>query len=149
MSQYPADGTQPAWNTPQDGPPPATPPAPYAGTTPPPFDAVAPSTSGSGYLAPQAYGSGFPVPDPRAPYGIDPVTGIPFSDKSKLAAGLLQIFFGGLGIGRFYLGNVGIAIAQILVTWLTFGIGGLWPVIDGIVLLAGSPRDSQGRPLRS
>ena len=84
-----------------------------------------------------------------APYGIDPVSGLPFSDKSKLVAGLLQIFLGGFGIGRFYLGNVGMAIAQIAVTWLTFGLGSLWPLIDGIVILAGSPRDAAGRPLRS
>ena len=74
---------------------------------------------------------------------------MPYSDKSKLVAGLLQIFLGSFGIGRFYLGNVGMAIAQILVTWLTPGLGGLWPLIDGIVLLAGTPRDRAGRPLRS
>jgi hypothetical protein len=88
------------------------------------------------------------APQALAPYGIDPLTGVPYSDKSKLVAGLLQIFLGGLGIGRFYLGNVGMAIAQILVTWITFGFGGLWPLIDGIVLLTGHPRDRAGRPLR-
>lgn len=88
------------------------------------------------------------APQALAPYGIDPLTGVPYSDKSKLVAGLLQIFLGGLGIGRFYLGNVGMAIAQILVTWITFGFGALWPLIDGIVLLAGHPRDRAGRPLR-
>ncbi|WP_155756260.1 TM2 domain-containing protein, partial [Streptobacillus moniliformis] len=75
-----------------------------------------------------------------APFGIDPRTGLPYSDKSKLVAGLLQIFLGGLGIGRFYLGNAGMAIAQIIVVFVTFGFGGLWPLIDGIVLLAGQPR---------
>jgi TM2 domain-containing membrane protein YozV len=84
-----------------------------------------------------------------APFGVDPISGLPYSDKSKLVAGLLQIFLGSFGIGRFYLGNVGMAIAQILVTWFTFGLGGLWPLIDGIVLLAGNPRDRAGRPLRS
>ncbi len=56
------------------------------------------------------------APQALAPYGVDPYTGLPYSDKSKLVAGLLQIFLGGLGIGRFYLGNPGMAIAQILVT---------------------------------
>ncbi len=88
------------------------------------------------------------APQALAPYGVDPLTGLPYSDKSKLVAGLLQIFLGGLGIGRFYLGNPGMAIAQILVTWFTLGLGALWPLIDGIVLLAGQPRDRAGRPLR-
>lgn len=84
----------------------------------------------------------------QAPFGHDPVTGLPYSEKSKLVAGLLQIFLGGLGVGRFYLGNIGMAIAQIVVTVLTLGFGALWPLIDGIVLLAGSPHDRYGRPLR-
>ena len=106
-------------------------PPPYQ----PPYGALAPMVNP---YAPSAY----------APYGIDPVTGIPYSDKSKLVAGLLQVFLGSLGIGRFYLGDIGLGVAQILVTFLTLGIGALWPLIDGIMLLAGSPRDRNGRPLR-
>lgn len=86
--------------------------------------------------------------DPNAPYGIDPKTGIPFSDKQKLIAGLLQIFLGGFGVGRFYTGHIGIAIAQIAVTWLTCGLGSFWPLIDGIMLLVGDSTDANGRPLR-
>lgn len=86
--------------------------------------------------------------DPSAPYGIDPATGIPFSDKSRMVAGLLQIFVGLWGVGRFYTGHVGIAIAQIAVTWATCGVGILWPFIDGIMMLSGSVRDANGRPLR-
>jgi phage FluMu protein Com len=71
------------------------------------------------------------------------------SDKSKLAAGLLGIFLGGYGVHRFYLGYVGIGIAQILVTLVTCGIGGLWGFIEGVMILTGSiNRDSDGRPLR-
>ena len=83
-----------------------------------------------------------------APYGIEPTTGRPYSDKQKLVAGLLQIFVGWAGVGRFYTGHTGIAIAQIAVTWLTCGIGGLWPMIDGIMMLMGNVTDAQGRPLR-
>jgi TM2 domain-containing membrane protein YozV len=85
---------------------------------------------------------------PDAPYGVDPKTGIPYSDKQKLVAGLLQIFLGGFGVGRFYTGHTGMAIAQIAVTWLTCGVGGIWPLIDGILLLTGEYTDAQGRPLR-
>ena len=82
-----------------------------------------------------------------APYGVDPLTGVPFSDKTKLVAGLLQILLP-LGIGRMYMGHTGIGVTQLLVTIFTCGIGGLWPFIDGIVLLAGNPRDANGRPMR-
>jgi hypothetical protein len=80
-----------------------------------------------------------------APYGIDPITGMPFSDKSKMIAGLLQIFLGYFGVGRFYTGHIGIAVAQLLLGWLTCGI---WPLIDGILMLMGKVTDAQGRPLR-
>lgn len=83
-----------------------------------------------------------------APYGIDPMTGMPFSDKQKMIAGLLQIFLGSFGAGRFYTGHTGIAIAQIAVTWLTCGAGALWPLIDGIMMFMGKVTDAQGRPLR-
>lgn len=69
-----------------------------------------------------------------APFGHHPITGQQLSDKSKGAAGLLSIFLGYLGTGRFYAGNIGLA-------WI-------WPLVDGIVLLTGNPRDGQGRLLR-
>lgn len=70
-------------------------------------------------------------------------------DKSKLAAGLLGIFLGGLGIHRFYLGYVGIGIAQIIVTLITFGIGGIWGFIEGIMILTDViDKDAKGMPLR-
>lgn len=92
--------------------------------------------------------AGMGMMQPHAPFGIDPMTGMPFSDKSKLAAGLLQLFLGSFGAGRFYTGHTGLAIAQIAVTWLTCGFGGLWPLIDGVMMLAGKVPDAQGRPLR-
>lgn len=69
--------------------------------------------------------------------------------KSKLAAGLLQIFLAGFAVGRFYLGYTGIAVAQLLVSIFTLGIGAIWPFIDGIMILTGSvPCDASGVPLR-
>ncbi|MDF2878691.1 MAG: hypothetical protein K0S30_1787 [Clostridia bacterium] len=71
------------------------------------------------------------------------------SQKSRLAAGLLQIFLGGFGIGRFYLGYTGIGIAQLLVSVFTCGIGAIWPFVDGILILCGQvPTDANGAPLR-
>ncbi|MCX5407657.1 TM2 domain-containing protein [Streptomyces sp. NPDC002886] len=72
--------------------------------------------------------------------------GQPYSDKSKLVAGLLQIFLGGLGIGRFYTGHTGMAIAQLL----TCGGLGFWALIDGILFLVKDDRtDKAGRVLRA
>lgn len=85
---------------------------------------------------------------PGAPYGVHPVTGIPYSDKSKIVAGILQIALP-LGIGRFYIGDTGIGVAQLIVTVFTCGIGALWPLIDGIIILASDSVDSDGRMLRS
>lgn len=77
--------------------------------------------------------------------------------KSKLAAGLLGIFLGGLGIHRFYLGYTAIGLAQLAVTIiigiLTCGVGTLaghiWGFIEGILILTGSiNKDAAGRPLR-
>jgi hypothetical protein len=85
---------------------------------------------------------------PHAPYGIDPMTGMPFSDKSKMVAGLLNILLplvGICGVGRFYTGHIGMGVAQLLLGWLTCGI---WPLVDGIMMLMGKVPDSQGRPLR-
>lgn len=84
------------------------------------------------------------VPTPDAPYGFDP-QGRPYSDKSKIVAGILQLFLGTLGIGRFYVGSVGVGIAQLL----TCGGLGFWALIDGIIFLPRNDRtDSQGRVLR-
>lgn len=74
--------------------------------------------------------------------------GIPYSDKDRKTAGLLQLLLGGFGVGRFYLGYPKIAVLQILVTWLTLGAGVLWPMIDGVRILDGRVPDAKGRPLR-
>jgi TM2 domain-containing membrane protein YozV len=70
------------------------------------------------------------------------------SDKSKVVAGLLQII-PGFGVGRFYTGHVGIGVAQLLVTFFTLGFGGIWPLIDGIIILVNGGTDASGRPLRN
>jgi TM2 domain-containing membrane protein YozV len=87
-------------------------------------------------------------PQAGAPYGIDPKTGLPYSERHKLVAGLLQVLLP-LGIGRMYMGDVGVGVAQLVVTLVTCGIGALWPFIDGIIILVGDPKDTDGRPLRS
>lgn len=133
----------------QGGYPPPDPNQGYYGQPPAPQQ----EQQQQGYGAPPGgYGYGAPpgmaMVNPHAPYGVDPMTGIPFSDKTKVIGGLLQILLGGFGAGRFYTGHTGIAFAQIAVTWLTCGLGGLWPIIDGVMMLTGKVTDAQGRPLR-
>lgn len=97
----------------------------------------------SGYADPsQAFGypPGF---TPNAPYGLDPLTGQPLSDKSRIAAGVLQLALP-FGIGRFYIGDTAIGIAQLL----TCGGCGIWSLVDGIILLVNGGTDAQGRKLR-
>lgn len=123
-NQPPEPGETPPYGVPQQ------PPAPY----------------GQPYY--QQYPAPYGAPSPMAPYGVDPLTGYPYSDKSKVVAGVLQIVLP-FGVGRFYSGHVGLGVAQLLVTLVTCGMGALWPFIDGILLLVGHPTDPQGRPLRS
>jgi TM2 domain-containing membrane protein YozV len=72
------------------------------------------------------------------------VTGLPYSDKQKLVAGLLQLVLP--GVGRLYAGHTGIGIAQLVS--LLFCVGAVWGFIDAILILAGKVRDGEGRPLR-
>lgn len=68
--------------------------------------------------------------------------------KSKLTAGLLGILLGGLGIHNFYLGYTGKGIAQIALSFC-FGIGYIWGLIEGIMILTGSIKvDAKGIPLK-
>lgn len=75
--------------------------------------------------------------------------------KSKIAAGILGIFLGSLGIHNFYLGYTSKAVAQLLLTligWILCGIGpvvaGIWGLIEGILILTGSiNKDADGNPL--
>ena len=119
-----------------------------------------PEDQGPVYGAPNPYGYQQPLPppsmygfgDPYAPYGRHPVTGEPYSDKSKATAGLLQIllgFFGICGVGRLYIGSVGIGLCQLLgmffalfmsafLIGIPFAIGiWIWAFVDGIVILSG------------
>lgn len=115
-----------------------------------------------GFGSPQGYPGGNPFGvGPDAPYGRDPVTGEPLSDKSKIVGGLLQLFLGWLGVGRFYIGSTGIGVAQLLLFFFgllltaVFGLGlillfGLfvWHVVDGVLILVGNVADARGRKLR-
>ena len=92
-------------------------------------------------LVQPGYGQG--VPNPAA------------IQKSKIAAGLLGIFLGGLGIHNFYLGFTGKATTQLilgLLSLVTCGITGIvsaiWGLVEGIAPFTSSyATDANGIPL--
>jgi TM2 domain-containing membrane protein YozV len=86
---------------------------------------------------------------------------MPLSDKSATTAGLLQLFLGVFGIGRFYIDSTQIAVVQLCLG--LFGIlstvfcllglpvllgVGVWALVDAIMMFTGSVRDNYGRKLR-
>ncbi|MCR8657829.1 TM2 domain-containing protein [Paenibacillus endoradicis] len=56
--------------------------------------------------------------------------------KSKVAAGVLAILFGGLGVHKFYLGNIVLGIIYLLFFW-TY-IPAVIGFIEGIIYLCTS-----------
>lgn len=93
---------------------------------------------------------------PRAPTppAAPPASPVPMGDqKSKVAAGVLGILLGCLGIHNFYLGYTTKGIIQVAITVLTLGAGafisGIWGLVEGIMILTGSiATDAAGRPLK-
>lgn len=69
--------------------------------------------------------------------------------KRRIVAALLGVVFGAIGLHRMYLGFWGIAIAQILVTYLTGGYGVVWGFVDGVLIFTGHVyKDAKGRLLK-
>ena len=65
----------------------------------------------------------------------------PVSPHSRLAALLLCLFLGGLGVHRFYVGKVGTGVAMIF----TLGGLGIWILIDFIMIIVGNFTDANGK----
>lgn len=121
--------------------------SPYA--TPPP-----PPMPNFGTMSPPApVNSTFssnPVTPYSSAYSVNPYTQLPLgmvkSNKSRVAAGLLQIFLP--GVGRMYLGYAAYGVLQLVLAICTFGVLSLWSLIDGIIMLTGGLKlDGYGRVL--
>ncbi|MBQ3390305.1 MAG: TM2 domain-containing protein [Firmicutes bacterium] len=67
--------------------------------------------------------------DYSAMNGVDPNWPV----RSKIAAGVLGIVLGGLGIHKFYLGKIGLGIVYILFVWT--GIPSIIGLVEGIIYL--------------
>jgi len=124
--------------------------APIALTEYPKFDHISLSDNAAKPIVPMA-----PV-RPTAE-----LMGVGVSPKSKLVAGVLGIFLGGLGLHNFYLGRTKRGLTQLLVTLvasaLTFGFASaamsIWGLIEGILILTAKPGsqyslDGYGRTLK-
>lgn len=62
--------------------------------------------------------------------------------KNKVIAGILGILLGGLGVHRFYLGDVTGGVIRILLN-IACGAGALVGLIEGIIYLTKSDADFQ------
>jgi TM2 domain-containing membrane protein YozV len=77
------------------------------------------------------------APQPVYMTGINPAWPV----KSKIAAGLLGIFLGGLGIHKFYLGKVGMGILYLIFCWT--GIPAVIGFVEGIIYLCSNDENFQ------
>jgi hypothetical protein len=102
-------------------------PAPY-----PPF--MVPPTLAPPNAPPPVY---YPPPMSPVNYGE--------SHRHRVVAGVLQLVFP-FGVGRFYTGHTGIGLAQLFTMFI--GVGIIWSMVDGIILLVNGGDDVDGRPLR-
>ena len=179
MSSYPS--VPPNWSGPDE---PTEPIQPYPSSQPTPYGEPGGYVQPQPYFSPTPYGQ-TPRYDQPAPYGRvvpygqasspeqSPYVGpygqpAPYDaqhlayaagpyvvQKSRMAAGLLAIFLGGLGIHNFYLGRVGPGLTQLLISVLSFGFLApliwIWSLVEGILILTRSPSfstDKRGIPLR-
>jgi TM2 domain-containing membrane protein YozV len=63
--------------------------------------------------------------------------------KSKVVAGLLAIFLGGIGIHKFYLGRVGWGLIYILFSWTCIPI--FLGVMEGLIYLGMSDKSFEAK----
>jgi len=66
-----------------------------------------------------------------------------FSPKNAIVALVLAVFLGYIGVDRFYLGSPGLGFLKII----TVGGGGLWWIIDIILIASKRAKDGKKRRL--
>jgi hypothetical protein len=112
-----------------------------AGPPPPPIGQMSPST------VPPSHGTDYARSPPVSitHTGYYPRVAAVKSDRSRTAAGILQLIVP--GVGRIYMGYAAVGVLQLVLT-LCGGIGWIWSVIDGIVILGGGVKmDGYGRQM--
>lgn len=85
------------------------------------------------------------------PIHTQPGAFVQYSNRSRVAAGVLNLLVP--GVGRLYLGYITLGILQLVacIGSLTFCCaGGIWGFVDGLLILSGGvDRDGEGLPLRN
>lgn len=116
-------------------------PPPVPGTTPPVAHHPQQPHAPSAFQSPPR-----PQYTSVQPYGYSRTLQLPVSDKNRTASGVLQILFP--GVGRIYLGYAALGVIQLVLTIATCGLGSIWSIVDGILILSGKVRiDGYGRAL--
>lgn len=92
---------------------------------------------GAGYNQPN-YAYGNPQQEPGV-FDYGP------SGKSRGVAGLLAIFFGGLGVHYFYLNKATGGIICILLTLITCGLWSVFALVQGIIMLTMKQADFENK----
>lgn len=115
----------------------------YCGALIPPNSTTCPSCGAAvTNVPPPSY---TPAPPPQQAYA--PQFAQPQAPaKSKTAYVLLAIFLGSLGIHNFYAGYTGKGVAQLLITILTCGYGGIVSWIWAIIEVCTVNADAKGVP---
>lgn len=66
---------------------------------------------------------------------------VPNQESKRVLAGILAILIGSIGIHKFILGYTKEGIIQIVATFITCGIAGIIPFIEGIIYLTKSDEE--------
>lgn len=66
---------------------------------------------------------------------------VPQQESKRVLAGILAILIGSLGIHKFILGYTKAGIIQIVISFVSCGILGLIPFIEGIIYLTKSDEE--------
>ena len=77
-------------------------------------------------------------------YGTQPEIALTQEAKSWSTTLLLCIFFGGIGVHRFYTGHTGVGLLMLF----TLGCCGILTIIDLIRIITGDFKDSNGHKLQ-
>lgn len=71
----------------------------------------------------------------------NPSSNTPKQENKKILAGVLALLLGGIGIHKFILGYTKEGIIQIVISFVTCGIAGIIPFVEGIIYLTKSDED--------
>lgn len=81
-------------------------------------------------------------PDQTPPVSPAPAPGgKPAGADKKVVAGILGILLGAFGVHKFYLGYTKEGIIQIVITFVTCGIGSILGLVEGIIYLTKSDEE--------